>query len=423
MARIKPLKAWRFNERQAGSIDDLTSPLFDVVSERQREKLYKNPHNSIHLSVPLGEDPFQNAKNTFESWKSKEVILQDRLEGIYPYFQNFSLHGEENEFVRKGFICLVKIGDEEGNAVLLHENTIPKAVNDRVELLKKTHLNVSPTHGLYHDPEFELENILDESIQAPLFETEDYQGVRDRLSTIQDQKIIKKIQSHLGDKQIILADGHHRFASSVRYQEECKTSNPNHTGEELYNYHLMYLTNSASKNLRILPTHRLIQGIDDFNPASLMDKLSHDFHIKEVEDPYDILDIIAGKIHAFGILFNNRYFKVRLKEGQENQIPWKFPDSIKGLDLTIMHYFIIEKGLQIPGRYQRGDEHVSYQRNFASCLENVITGKSQMAIITNEVEMNQVLDVCHSGYTMPQKSTYFYPKAICGFLFASLDNH
>lgn len=422
MAIVKALKPWRFNERVAGNIENLTSPLFDVVSERQREKLYQNPVNSIHLSVPLGENPFVNARKTFAWWQSQEIIQQDKIEGIYPYFQEFTLPGGHESKIRKGFVCLVKIGDEEADTVLLHENTIPKAVNDRVELLKETKLNVSPTHGLYHDPDHQLEPILDEVMSHPLFETEDYQGVLDKISVVQDKQLIEKFQRVLEGQKIILADGHHRFASSKQFQAHCKAQNPNHTGEELYNYHLMYLTNSASKDLRILPTHRLITSLENFDADKIMESLSEDFHVREIEDPYDIPDIILGKKHAFGVIFKNRYFKVRLKENIESEIPWKFPESIKGLDLTIMHYFIIEKALGIAGRHQRKDEHVSFERNFANCLEHVRNGDSQMALITNDIEMKQVIDVCHSGFTMPQKSTYFYPKAICGFLFASLED-
>ncbi len=422
MAKIKPFQAWRYNPRIAGEIEDLTSPLFDVVSEKQREKLYQNPKNSIHLSVPIGNNPFENARSTFYQWKAKEILLKDPIPGIYPYFQVFSLAGEPSEFIRKGFVCMVKIGDEEENAVLLHENTIPQAVNDRIELLRTTQLNVSPTHGLYHDPEFQLESILDEAISSPIYETEDYQGVKDILSVVQDAQFIEKFQEILRDQKIILADGHHRFESSKEYQKEQKESNPEHTGQEEYNYHLMYLTNSASKDLRVLPTHRLVKGIENFNPERIMQSLEKEFHVREIEDPYDMAQVILGKKHAFGVLFKDKYFKIRMREDHQEPIPWKFPESIKKLDLTIMHYYVIEKALGIAGIKQRSDEHLSYERNFSTCLERVISGKEQMAIITNEIQMEQILEVCHSGFTLPQKSTYFYPKAICGYLFASLED-
>jgi len=422
MADIIPFKAWRYNTNNSGGIDELTSPLFDVVSQRQREKLYQNKYNSIHLSVPIGNDPFENARMKFEEWKEKNVLFQDQISGIYPYFQIFSLPGEKRDFYRKGFICFVKISSGNDQSVLLHENTIPQAVQDRTDLLKKTQLNVAPTHGLYSDPEFILENYLDEAISEPIYETEDYQGVKDKLSVIHDRNVISKFQKLLKDQKIILADGHHRFQSSLEFQAESQRKNPHHTGEELYNYHLMYLTNSASHDLRILPTHRLVKDISNFDPGKVMDILEKDFYIREIEDPFDLEQVIVGKKHAFGIIFKDKFFKIRLREERENEIPWQFPDSIKALDLTILHYFVIEKALGIKGKIQRGDQHVSYERNFSSCLEKILSSNSQMALITNEIEMEEVMEVCHSGYTMPQKSTYFYPKVICGFLFASLQD-
>jgi uncharacterized protein (DUF1015 family) len=99
---------------------------------------------------------------------------------------------------------------------------------------------------------------------------------------------------------------------------------------------------------------------------------------------------------------------------------WHFPEEVKELDLTVMHYFIIEKILGIPGKEQRASENIAFDRSFGDCLTKVIKDEAQMAIITQEVSIEEVKKVCHSGSTMPQKSTYFYPKVICGFLFSSI---
>jgi uncharacterized protein (DUF1015 family) len=99
---------------------------------------------------------------------------------------------------------------------------------------------------------------------------------------------------------------------------------------------------------------------------------------------------------------------------------WHFPDEVKALDLTVLHYFIIEKILGIPGKEQRTSENITFDRSFSDCLTKVFRDEAQMAIITQGVSIEEVKKVCHSGYTMPQKSTYFYPKVIGGFLFSSI---
>lgn len=420
MPEIKPLRAWRYNRNLSTAIDDLTSPLFDVVSEKQRKALYQNAYNSIHLSVPQGPDAAYHAHALLDQWKATGVLEQDKLPAIYVYYQYFTLYGSAKELCRKGFVCNIRVHAWEDDVILRHENTIPKSVNDRIELLKKTELNVSPTHGLYTDASFELEKYMDEAIQSPIYEAEDYQGVRDVLAVIHDAGIIEKFIKVLSDKQVILADGHHRYEGSLIHMEQQRKANPNHTGKEGYNFHLMYLTNTEAGDLRILPTHRLIKDLPDFDEEQIMKKLEQDFTIKPVEDADTLNEIIAGKPWAFGLMFNDNAYKLRLKPEALATMTWNFPDVVKKLDLTVMHYFIIEKALGIPGKDQRKSENIFFDRSFSDCLKRVLQREAQLAIITNEVSIDDVKNVCHSGATMPQKSTYFYPKVICGFLFASI---
>lgn len=420
MAEIKPIRAWRYNNDLTKNMDSLTSPLFDVVSEKQRRALYQNPLNSIHLSVPEEPDPSTRASLLLQQWKSDGVIIQDKLPAIYAYYQYFRLSGSTKEYCRKGFICHIRAYDWHENVILRHENTIPKSVNDRIELLEKTELHVSPTHGLYTDESFTLEQYLDEAITSPVYEYEDYQGVRDVLGIIHDVRIIQKFIDFFKGKTIILADGHHRYEGSLLYKKKRMAENPDHTGNEGYNFHLMYLTNTEADDLRILPTHRLIHGIANFDEDQIIKKFAEDFTIKEIEDADTLNEIIVGKKWAFGILFKDRTLKVRLKPDSLAKMSWHFPAAIKELDLTILHYFIIEKILGIPGKEQRKSENISFDRSFSDCLTRVIRSEAQMAIITQEISIEDVKNVCHSGYTMPQKSTYFYPKVICGFLFSSI---
>lgn len=419
MAEILPLRAWRYNDNLNTSIDQLTSPLFDVVSDKQREALYQEPLNSIHLSVPRGENAARDAARLLQEWKEKGIILQDGLPGIYVYYQYFRLPGSDKEFVRKGFICNIKAYDWHEKVLLRHENTIPSAVNDRIELLEETLLNVSPTHGLYTDPAYVLEPYMDESIRTPIYETEDYQGVRDVLAVIHDHAVIKLFLQTLADKKILLADGHHRYEGSLFYRRKMMAQHPGHTGLEPYNYHLMYLTNSEHDDLRILPTHRLLKSLP-MPDEEFLERLREYFIILPKEDPYELNEVIVGKLWAFGLYLNGNAYKLRLKPEMHQLIDWNFPEEVKQLDLTVMHYFIFEKILGIFRQEQRDYKGLSYERNFTACIRKVDKGEAHLALITNEISMDQVKRVCNSGAVMPQKSTFFYPKVICGFLFSSI---
>jgi uncharacterized protein (DUF1015 family) len=420
MAEILPFKAWRYNKELSSNIEELTSPLFDVVSEKQRLKLYQHPFNSIHLSVPSGPDPSNNAAMLLDVWKKSGILKQDPLPGIYVYYQYFTLPGSKKEYCRKGFICHIKASNFDEKIILRHENTIPKAVNDRVDLLEKTLLHASATHGLYTDTERLLEDYMDESMLNPIYETEDYQGVRDVLSVIQDASVIKTFMKVLSEKQVILADGHHRYEGSLALKSKQQKQNPQFTGSEAWNYHLMYLTNTENDGFRILPTHRLIKDLEQFSEEEFMAKIEPYFFIKPIENPYDISEIILGKPWAFGLVFADKAFKIRLKPESLSEITWNFPDVVKQLDLTVLHYFVIEKALGIMGTDQRSTTQIEFERSFADCIARVIKGQVQFALITNEISIEEVIKICDTGYTMPQKSTYFYPKVISGFLFSSI---
>jgi len=421
MAEILPIKAWKYSPELNDQIEELVSPLFDVVSEKQRKRLYEKEYNSIHLSVPLGNQAADFAAKRLQQWKDEGVIIQDQIPGIYVYYQYFTLAGSHKEYCRKGFICNIKAYDWDEKIILRHENTMPHSVNDRVELLEKTKFNVSATHGLYADSEKSLEKYMDEAITTPIYETEDYQGVKDVLAVIHDLEVIKEFVSKIKDQQIILADGHHRYEGSLMYRKAQIAANLDHTGKEGYNYHLMYLTNIHADDLRVLPTHRLISGLPDFDEKELLKALSEFFIIKDLEEAHAVHEIILGKQWAFGLLLKDRTHKLRLKPEVHDSISWNFPKVVKDLDLTVMHYFVFEKVLGILGKDQRSSPYISFDRSFPDCLTKVIREEVQMALITNDISMEEIKNVCDSGYTMPQKSTSFYPKTICGFLFSSIN--
>lgn len=370
--------------------------------------------------MPEPPEGAQRAAQLLAQWKTGGVISQDQLPGIYVYYQYFTLPDTRKEFCRKGFVCNIRIYEWAEQIILRHENTIPKSVNDRTELLEKTELNVSPTFGLYTDASFELERYMDEAITDPVYETEDYQGVRDVLAVIHDASVIQKFLNVIKDKKIILADGHHRYEGSLIYRHTRQKANHDYTGNEGYNFHMMYLCNSEGGGLRILPTHRLISGLKNMTPEDIIQKLKRDFVIRPVQDAESLPEIIAGKRWAFGIILKDAAYKVSLKPEAHSKLSWPFPEEIKKLDLTVMHYFIIEKVFGIPGILQRQSSDINFERSIYECIIKVSTGEAGLAIITNSVSIEEVKSVCNSGSVMPQKSTYFYPKVICGFLFGSI---
>jgi len=421
MAEIQPLRAWRYNAELSKNIGNFVCPPFDVVSEEQKQALYRQALNSIHISVPQGKHPEKQAATLLEKWKKEGILMQEAQPGIYVYYQHFSFPGESEKYVRKGFICNIKAYFWEEKVMLRHENTLPYSVNDRLALLAATQLNASPTHGLYTDKTFTLESLMDASMEHPVYDIEDYQDVRDVMSIIDDPHIIRQFITTLQEKQVILADGHHRYESSLMYRKQQMQNNPHHQGDELYNYHLMYLTNTEGDDLRILPTHRLISHIASFTVDEIMTKAYPYFHLQEVDKSSDIPQLIEGKRWTFGLLVGDTAYVLTLKPEVHPSLRWELPALVKNTDLVVLHYFFIEKVLGIAGEMQRYHKGILYERSLDTCLQKVQEQKAQLALIVNGVSVEQVKKICYHGYLMPQKSTFFFPKAICGFVFGSIN--
>lgn len=418
MAEILPLKGWRYNDQLGNRIEELTAPLFDVVSAKQREMLYQNPLNSIHLSVPQGEFPSMEAQKILERWKSEGILVQDNLPGIYVYYQYFRLPGEHEERCRKGFIAHIKAYEWSEKVILRHENTIVSAVNDRIELLKATEIQVSPTHGLYEDEDCELEEYMDAAIANPLYELEDYQGVREVLAVIQNPEVICRFLNKLKDKKIILADGHHRLEGAIEYRKQQKNSFPEREWKGS-DYHMMYLTNVFGNHLNILPTHRLFYGLE-ISKEEFLNRIQEWFDVRVFGDAEELATYSFQRKWSFGLLWDDEAYVIKFKPDKFDQVRPELPEVLRNLDLVILHHILFEKILGLNEEQQRKSSQLAFERNFSRCLREVRGGKATFAIITKELEMKQIMEVCKSGQVMPQKSTYFYPKALGGLIFGSI---
>lgn len=427
MAVIRPFRAWRYNEAKISDINLKFSPLFDVVSPEQLRELYKIPNNSIHLSVPQSQD---EAVAKLREWKQVGIIQQDPLPGIYIYYQKFSLFGDGRSYTRKGFVVMVRLGADANDPqddIVLHEDTITHSVEERTTLLQKTMLNVAPTHGLYDDHDFQLEALMDSYMQHPLYSYIDYQGVINQLAIVQDPRDLAQFQQVLSAKKIYLADGHHRLASSRHLLATTLQSGANLPPDSMVNYHLMYLTNLRSDDIRILPIHRLLSlPREPWNEEALIEPFSEFFEVKDITSYRSpVYEAVQHNPRAFGLIWTHKHYLITLKPEidpvRDNPLP--IPDAVKDLDYTVLHYFIFDRIFGLRYREQHGRPEISYVKDYPTVLKTAMRDASKLGFITPSTSMEEMMAVCNSGALMPQKSTYFYPKVVCGLLFASIDDN
>ncbi|MCS6820463.1 MAG: DUF1015 domain-containing protein [Microscillaceae bacterium] len=417
MPPIQPIRAWRYNSKFLPQLLQLTAPLAETLSQQREARLYEIPYHNFHISSPRDVPPYHNVSRRIEQWKKQGIILQDKLPALYVYFQYFSLKGSEKQFVRKGFIAHVKIDTElsERRQILPHEMTVPKAVAHRTHLLEATFMHTVPTHTFYTDSKMLLEQYLQESIKQPIYQLTDNQGTQHILSAIHDRKVIQFFQEVLRDKILIIADGHHRYESSQRFALQCRNQNPNHTGEEGYNYHLTWLTNTASNDIGLLPTHRIIRFVYDFHENSFLEALQTFFYIHPRKS---LAEISFAQPYSFGLFLKDKILEINLKKHPLEEPNWNLPNEVKQLDLSVMHYFIFEKVLQIPANHQFN--YLDFSQDATFCVREVQAGRAVMALLTKSVSFEQIYEICQKGYLMPAKSTYFYPKVLSGLVFSEI---
>ncbi len=448
MANISPFKGILYNNDKIKDIKAVVAPPYDVISPKEQENLYKiHKNNVVRLILGKEEDEdtpdnnrYTRANDFFESWQRDGILIKDAYPSIYVYAQEYYL-GESEGFEKKmriGFISLSKLEDFGEGGIHPHENTLAKPKEDRLRLIKSCNANFSPIFGLFSDPSKRIDSILKDAMrQPPLYDLADDAGVRHTLWAIRENRAIQIITGQMSDKQIFIADGHHRYETAINYRNEMRKKTPNFTGDEPFNHVMMYFTNTNSEGLSILPIHRIVNNLKDFDKKKIVDEARFFFDIEsftfnEYEEKnvrqrlFSEMKNRGENGHIFGMyLGDNEYLLLTLKgegqvargKGQEKNMP----SPLKTLDVTILHTLFIEKALGISEESLSEQKNITYTINEIEAVKGVREGKYQLALFLNPTKIEEVQAVAAAGEKMPQKSTFFYPKLITGLVMNKLE--
>ena len=419
MAEIRPFRALRFNTEKAGEIGQLVCPPYDIISDEQRKGyLAKNPCNIIRLELPKGENPYQTAGETLKQWMEQGILRQDEQESIYIYEEEFTVNGLHTKF--KGCIVRVRLEEFSKGIVLPHEETLSKAKEDRFNLMKATNCNFSQIYSLYMDPEHEITNRLDAlSDAAPENELTDSDGVTHRLWIVSDQSEIAAICKAFADKKLYIADGHHRYETALNYRNYCR-ENKIGSGEE--DYVMMMLVDMEHPGLVVLPTHRLVRDLPQFDKENLLTACREYFDVTEEEDinsaEAKLKTLYDDGKKAFAFYCGGSGYTLlvlRDTDALARLLPDKSAAS-QGLDVTVLHTLVLEKICGIDADNMAKQINLTYVKQFEDAVAAVEKGDAQCAFILNPTKVTEIRDVAAAGEKMPQKSTYFYPKLITGLV-------
>jgi uncharacterized protein (DUF1015 family) len=427
----------------------LTQPYDKITPEMQNIYYKRYPYNLVRItkgkefkSDDEHNNKYSRAGEYIEEWLKNKIIVQDTKRAIYAYHQEYHppIKGVAcNKLqIRKGFIALMRLKDF-GRGVHPHERTLLKPKQDRLSQMRATGGSTGQIFMLYSDPKLIINSALNKitACKKPDVELKDDYGVINKLWKITDPQVIKIIQTTMKNKDVFIADGHHRYETALNYRDEMRALGLKCIGNESYENRMMTFINMDDKGLTVLPTHRLIFGLNKFSVNTFMNKLKQYFWFNEYpcrsskEDKFARIDLMEDLVmtgqtgRAFGLVVKGvkKYYMLTIKDDKmmEKIIAEKHSSTWKRLDVTILHSLVLEKILGITKEQVANEQKVNYIRSADEAIEKVKTGKYQMAFILNPTKIEEVKKVSIHNERMPQKSTDFYPKLLSGIVISRVN--
>lgn len=418
MAETVPFKGILYNPEKV-NLSTATAPPYDIVSPKYKEELYnKDPHNIIRIDFGKDQDDDNEEENRYtraaaylSDWLKEGILTHDTEPSFYCYEISYTLGGHEK--TTRGFLGSVKIEELGSGKIHPHEMTYSKPKSDRLNILRYCNANTSPIFSLYSSKEKLASSILEQVIkQTPFIEARDRDDFIHRLWKISDSSSIETIKKEMSDKDVFIADGHHRYETALAFKKEMREKGLNKTGDEPFNYVLMFLSNMEEEGLTLLPTHRIIELDSDIHPK---ESLKQYFNIQKVSSENNteeqarqkMFDGMKGNIHSFGMYLTNTGSYYTLTSNESN-IEVDLPECLIKLDVSVLHKFIFEKLLKI--------DHYEYEMDPAAAVEKAVKGSFEAVFFLNDTKIHELKEVALAGHRMPPKSTYFYPKLLTGMV-------
>ena len=434
MPEIRPFRALRYDSATIPDPALVVAPPYDVIGPAEHERLLAtHPSNVVRLDLPrdeLGDEPddrYRRAARTLAAWRSDGTLHKDPHPSIYVYEQTYRVPGTDAVRTQRGFFARLRLETfGEGSGILPHERTMAAPREDRYKLLRATGVNTSPVVALYDDATGGGRSVLaDVTARAPDLDLADADGVRHRLWAIHADgdaaSTVGPLLTAAAAGSVTIADGHHRYETALRYRDERRMSRSCEE-DPAFDYILALLLDSGAEPLTILPTHRVVRALGDFGVEALLGGLDETFEVRrgvneeELRDWFEAAALLPGGEGRFGLWTRSGgYSLVARRAAFEDALP-AGGAALRGLDVTLLGV-ALERLLGIDAEaLARGA--VGYTKSAAEAIAAVNAGLdgADAAFLLEPTPVSSVLAVAADGDVMPQKSTYFYPKALTGLV-------
>ncbi len=425
MVDILPFRGIRYDVAVAGApLDKLVAPPYDVISPAEQDALYAaHPANVVRLILGREDDKYTQAASLFREWLALGTLRADETPSLYVYRQSFAdpVSGQPMP-ERIGLICLLKLEDYASGKVLPHEKTLTGPKADRLDLLRATEAQFESIYGLFSDPDNSVRSFLEEydDRETVIERVDAVIGSSHKIERLADADGQAVIQSLMADKAVFIADGHHRYETSLAYRREFRAAHPEiaEDAPSAADYILMTLTAFEDEGLLVLPTHRLVKNIPAETLAAFPAALTRSFALSSSSpDTIEatIAEHAAAGRTAFGLILPPGMVQIAtlITEPIGTSAAERLPVSILGTQ-------ILNDRLGIDSAKVASGGFVSYTRDIAEALGAVESGAAQLAFLLGRPTVSEIRDVSLAGDVMPQKSTFFFPKLLSGLVLRDL---
>lgn len=443
MPTIQPFRGLRYNLGHVGSLSDVVTPPYDVISPQFQDEFYKrHPANFIRLELNREEpgDTDQNNKYTraarfLRNWRQEGVMQLDPDPALYVYHQTFQSEGKE--FTRRGFMCRVRLERLGEGKIYPHEETHSGPKQDRLLLTQACRANLSQIFGLYPDPGNAAQNMLEDAVSgATPLEATDHLGVIHKMWPVTNVKLIADVATMIEPKPMFIADGHHRYETACNYRDALAAKGPL-DAEHPANFVLTQCVSMSDPGLLVLPTHRLFRGVKPLTSADLQSKLAECFNVKTAGNGPDAATGIWNEIAAAGEQTRLAFYTAAddtwtlailslVGAGRMAQLAAEHSADWQSLGVSILHRLVIESLLGL-----KDLPKPMYVHSVGEVIENLKRGDAvgrdatgqmgqggrfELAALVMPASVDHVRAISEHGERMPAKSTYFYPKLLGGMV-------
>lgn len=417
MINIRPFKGLR---PRTDIVDKVAAKPYDVLNSAEaKAEATNNPFSFLRISKPeinfennidqYAEEVYQKGKEVFTTFINENILQRDEKPCMYVYAQ--TMEGR----TQTGLVAGSSIDDYFNDKIKKHELTLIAKENDRIKHMKTKMAQPGMVFLTYKAVE-EIDVIIEHytSHQAAENDFVDSQNVRHQLWKIDNENIIQKLVT-LFKEQVpasYIADGHHRSAASAKVGKQLREENPNHTGNEPYNYFLSCLF--PSNQLQIQDYNRVVKDLNDLSEATLLEKIAQHFTIEKIGQTI----YKPTQLHEFSMYVNGNWYKLNANKNTYNE-----NDPIGVLDVTILSKYILDEILNI--KDQRTDKRIDFVggiRGLGELQKRVDSGEMKIAFAFYPVSLDQLIAIADTGNIMPPKSTWFEPKLKSGLVINVLND-